>query len=92
MLRTCFVMFCSLALCMGALAQVERSKSATYLEAQTELLRERQMQRRELLRETLKLQRTEVPYRVRQMTAQEKAELRQQLRQQPQDLVKKEDQ
>jgi hypothetical protein len=103
MLRIFVVLFSTLALSLGALAQEERSKSAAYLEAQSILLQARQRQRwemfqarqqerREMLRETLKLQRAEGPLQVRQMTAQEKAELRQQLRQQPQDLVRKEDQ
>ena len=92
MLRTCFVLFSLLALCLGALAQEERSKTAAYFEAQSLLIQSRQQQRREMLREALKLQHKEGPLQVRQMTAQEKAELRQQLRQQRQDLIKKEDQ
>jgi hypothetical protein len=43
-----------------------------------------------MLREALKSQVEEAPVPVRQMTTQEKAELRQQLRQQRQDLIKQE--
>ena len=49
-----------------------------------------------MLREALKAQQVEPPVPVRQMTAQEKAELRQQLRlqlrQQREDLIRKEEQ
>jgi hypothetical protein len=72
-------------------AQDERTKSAAYLEAQNALIRARQQLRRDMLREALKSQQVDVPPPVRQMTAQEKAELRQQLRQQRQDLVSKDD-
>lgn len=92
MLRTFFVLISMLALCMSVPAQEERSKSDAYLEAQAALLQARQQQRRDMLREALKLQKDGAPIEVRQMTAQEKAELRQQLRQQRQDLSKKENQ
>ena len=92
MLRIFFVWFFLLALCMGVSAQEERTKSAAYLEAQSTLMQIRQQQRRDMLREALKLQRVETPVPARQMTMQEKAELRQQLRQQRQDLIRKENQ
>jgi hypothetical protein len=92
MLRKFFVLISLLSLVMSVPAQEERTKSPTYLEAQSTLLQIRQQQRRDMLREALRLQRVETPAPVRQMTAQEKAELREQLRQQRQDLVKKENQ
>jgi hypothetical protein len=91
MLRIIVVSFTLLALGMSAWAQDERTKSAAYLEAQNALIRARQQLRRDMLREALKSQQVDVPPPVRQMTAQEKAELRQQLRQQRQDLVSKDD-
>jgi hypothetical protein len=90
MLRKFFVLFSLLSLCLTVLAQDERTKSAAYLEAQSTLLQLRQQQRRDMLREALRMQRYGTPAPTRQMTAQEKAELRDQLRQQRQDLVKKE--
>jgi hypothetical protein len=92
MLRNFLIVFPLLALCISASAQEERTKSAAYLEAQTALLKARQQQRREMLREALKQREGDAPIAARQMSAQEKAELRQQLRQQRQDLLKKEDQ
>jgi hypothetical protein len=96
MLRIIVVSFTLLALGMGAVAQDESTKSAGYLEAQNALIRARQQQRRDMLRETLKSQQVEAPTPARQLTAKEKAELRQQLfqqlRQQRQDLINKEQQ
>ena len=92
MLRIFFVWFLLLALGMGVSAQEERTKSPAYLEAQSALMQIRQQQRRDMLREALKLQRAETSVPARQLTAQEKAELRQQLRQQRQDLINKENQ
>ena len=81
----------------SAVTQDYRKKSEAYLEAQAAVLQARQQQRRDMLREALKAQQqTEPPVPVRQMTAQEKAELRQQLRlqmrQQRDDLTRKEEQ
>ena len=88
MSRIFFVWFLLMALSCSASAQDDRRKSAAYLEAQSTLLQIRQQQRRDMLREALKSPVEESPVTMRQMTPQEKAELRQQLRQQPQDLVK----
>jgi hypothetical protein len=79
-------------LCAGVWAQDDRAKSAAYLDAQATVLQMRQQQRRDMLREALKSQRVEAPLQTRQMTAQEKAELRQQLREQRLDLTRKEEQ
>jgi hypothetical protein len=79
-------------LCTGVWAQDDRAKSAAYLDAQATVLQMRQQQRRDMLREALKSQRVEAPLQTRQMTAQEKAELRQQLREQRLDLTRKEEQ
>jgi acyl-CoA reductase-like NAD-dependent aldehyde dehydrogenase len=96
MLRNIVVSFTLLALSLSVLAQEERVKSAGYLEAQNALIRARQQQRRDMLREALKAQQVAPPVPARQMTAQEKAELRQQLRQQMrqqrEDLIRKEEQ
>ncbi len=96
MLRIFVVSFTLLALSLSAFAQDEITKPTGYLEAQNALLRARQQQRRDMLREALKAQQVEPPVPVRQMTAQEKAELRQQLRlqlrQQREDLIRKEEQ
>jgi Skp family chaperone for outer membrane proteins len=96
MLRIIVVSFTLLALGLSALAQDESAKSAGYLEVQNALIRARQQQRRDMLRETLKSQQAETPAPARQMTAKEKAELRQQLllqlRQQRQDQIDKEQQ
>jgi cbb3-type cytochrome oxidase subunit 3 len=90
MSRIFFVWFLLLALCGSAWAQDDRKKSAAHQEAQNIVLQARQQQRRDMLREALKSQVEEAPVPVRQMTTQEKAELRQQLRQQRQDLIKQE--
>ena len=90
MLRKFFIVLSLLTLCLSIKAQDDRTKSAAYLEAQSTLLQLRQQQRRDMLREALRTQRVGTPVPARQMTAQEKAELREQLRQQRQDLVKKE--
>jgi hypothetical protein len=92
MLRILFVCLSLMAICCSASAQDDRSKSDAYLEAQSIVMRARQQQRREMLREALKVHAVQAPIAVRQMTPQEKAELRQQLRQQRQDLIKKENQ
>jgi hypothetical protein len=92
MSRLLVVCFSLIALCCGAAAQEARKKSEAYLEAQNAVLQARQQQRREMLREALKAREIETAVPMRQMTTQEKAELRQQLRQQRQDLIKKENQ
>ena len=88
MSRIFFVFLSLMAFCWSAGAQEDRKKSAAYLEAQNTVLHARQQQRRDILREALKAQVEEAPVPVRQLTAQEKLELRQQLRLQQQDPLK----
>ena len=88
MSRFTFVCCSLMAHCCSAWPQGERTKSVAYQEAQNSVLQARQQQRRDMLREALKLQEVEATLPARQMTAQEKAELRQQLRQQRSDPLK----
>ena len=88
MLRIFIAWFLLIALAQSAFAQDYRKKSEAYLEAQNAVLQARQQQRRDMLREALKVQVDEASVPARQMTAQEKAELRQQLREQRQENVK----
>jgi hypothetical protein len=84
--RILFVFLSLMAFCWSAGAQEERKKSAAYLDAQNIVLQARQQQRRDILREALKVPVEEAPVPLRQLTAQEKIELRQQLRRQQEPL------
>ncbi len=88
MSRIFFVLFSLMTLCWSAGAQDDRRKSAAYLDAQNAVLQARQQQRRDILREALKLQAEETPVPARQLTVQEKLELRRQLRLQQQEPLK----
>ncbi len=88
MLQSLFVFISLLMLSLSVPAQDERQKGPAYMEAQATLLQARKQLRRDVLREALKAQAEEAPVPARQLTAQEKAELREQLRQQRQDLPK----
>jgi hypothetical protein len=88
MLRIFFACFLLIAGGQSTFAQDYRKKSEAYLEAQSAVLQARQQQRRDMLREAVKVQVDEASVPARQMTAQEKAELRQQLREQRQENVK----
>ncbi len=88
MLRSFFVLIPLLSLSLSLRAQDDRQRASAYQEAQSALLQARKQQRRDVLRETLKAQEQDVPVPVRQLSPLEKAQLREQLRQQRQDSPK----
>lgn len=90
MFRSLFVLITLLALSLSVRAQDERQRASAYQEAQSALLQARKQQRRDVLRETLKgqVQEQGVPVPARQLSTVEKAELREQLRQQRQEMLK----
>ena len=90
MFRSLFVLITLLALSLSVRAQDERQRASAYQEAQSALLQARKQQRRDVLRETLKgqVQEQGVPVPARQLSTVEKTELREQLRQQRQEMLK----
>lgn len=88
MKRSSLVFLPLLVISVSAPAQDDRQRVSAYQEAQSALLQTRKQQRRDVLRETLKVQAEEVPVPARQLSVLEKAELREQLRQQRQELLK----